>query len=282
MDIGKNIARLRKKEALTQEELGARIGVSNQAVSKWECGASMPDIMLLPQIAEALGVDVNSLFADPSESHRITADDFPYTVYKSVMQMFYENDGVRFLNGGTTDDEQLLYRFDSVKRGQYIGCFSESKGAVTLRNDFCYIDCDYGSNESADIFSSMRIAEFLKLLSNSNVLKVLAYEYKQTFAAGNHADRVFSIDEISEGCCLSEAESVSAVLSLVQLKLNEAFNDGDRVEEKYVFKASSAVYALGIFKLCETMTDDKVWCVVSMTLNHILVKCIMLLITDQN
>lgn len=56
-----SIARYRKAAGLTQEELGKRVGVSTQAVSKWECGG-MPDIGLLPGLADALGVTIDTLF----------------------------------------------------------------------------------------------------------------------------------------------------------------------------------------------------------------------------
>jgi transcriptional regulator with XRE-family HTH domain len=62
MTIGENIARLRKEKALTQAELGEILGVSNQAVSKWESGMTMPDIMLLPEIAKVLGITLTDLY----------------------------------------------------------------------------------------------------------------------------------------------------------------------------------------------------------------------------
>ena len=64
MSMGKNIAYLRKNKGYTQEELGQKIGVTNQAVSKWESETSMPDIMLLPRIANALDVTLDDLFAE--------------------------------------------------------------------------------------------------------------------------------------------------------------------------------------------------------------------------
>jgi len=56
------LATLRKKNNLTQEELGAKLGVSAQSISKWENSVSMPDICLLPMIAETLGVSIDELF----------------------------------------------------------------------------------------------------------------------------------------------------------------------------------------------------------------------------
>lgn len=62
MTIGKNIAALRKKCGLTQAQLGERLGVSNQAISKWEKGMNLPDVMLLPQIAKVFGTTIDRLF----------------------------------------------------------------------------------------------------------------------------------------------------------------------------------------------------------------------------
>lgn len=61
MEIGKHIAKYRKKKGLKQEELAKRIGISPQAVSKWENGGA-PDAALLPDIARELGVSIDSLF----------------------------------------------------------------------------------------------------------------------------------------------------------------------------------------------------------------------------
>lgn len=59
--LGEAIARYRKAVGLTQEELGTAVGVSAQAVSRWECGGA-PDVSLLPSVANALGVSIDSLF----------------------------------------------------------------------------------------------------------------------------------------------------------------------------------------------------------------------------
>jgi len=60
-ELGKNILELRKKMGLTQEDLGRAVGVSTQAVSRWECGGA-PDVLLLPAIADRLGVSIDALF----------------------------------------------------------------------------------------------------------------------------------------------------------------------------------------------------------------------------
>ena len=54
--MGKRIMQLRKEKGYTQEQLAELCGVSAQAVSKWENDVSCPDISILPQLAELLGV----------------------------------------------------------------------------------------------------------------------------------------------------------------------------------------------------------------------------------
>ena len=62
MDIGNKIKLLRQKIGATQEQLGEKIGVSAQSISKWENGVTMPDITLLPILSSELGVTIDELF----------------------------------------------------------------------------------------------------------------------------------------------------------------------------------------------------------------------------
>lgn len=60
--LGDNIRKARKKMGLTQEEVASVIGVTSQAVSRWESGSGMPDITLLVPLAQTLSVSIDSLF----------------------------------------------------------------------------------------------------------------------------------------------------------------------------------------------------------------------------
>ena len=61
MNVGKTIAELRKKNNMTQIEVADILGVSYQAVSKWERDESLPDIALLPQIADLFHITIDQL-----------------------------------------------------------------------------------------------------------------------------------------------------------------------------------------------------------------------------
>ncbi|MBO5069203.1 MAG: tetratricopeptide repeat protein [Roseburia sp.] len=62
MNIGKQIRMYRLQKKVKQEEMAAYLGVSTQAVSKWETESSVPDIALLPGIATYFGVSIDDLF----------------------------------------------------------------------------------------------------------------------------------------------------------------------------------------------------------------------------
>ena len=53
--LASNIQKLRKNKGLTQEELAKELGVTFQAISKWENATSAPDIFFLPKMAEIFG-----------------------------------------------------------------------------------------------------------------------------------------------------------------------------------------------------------------------------------
>lgn len=64
--IGANIAVQRKRCALTQAGLAEKLNYSDKAVSKWERGESMPDVLTLIQLAEVFEITVNDLLSDPN------------------------------------------------------------------------------------------------------------------------------------------------------------------------------------------------------------------------
>ena len=64
--LGANIASYRKQQGLTQAGLAEKLNYSDKAVSKWERGESMPDVLTLVQLAKLFGVGVDSLLADPN------------------------------------------------------------------------------------------------------------------------------------------------------------------------------------------------------------------------
>ena len=60
--FGRRLAALRQCAGMTQSDVAEVCNVTVQAVSKWECGRSCPDALMLSRIADALGVEIQELF----------------------------------------------------------------------------------------------------------------------------------------------------------------------------------------------------------------------------
>ena len=65
--IGSNISAYRKRGGLTQAGLAEKLNYTDKAVSKWERGESIPDVLTLMQLAELFEIEVGELLADPNE-----------------------------------------------------------------------------------------------------------------------------------------------------------------------------------------------------------------------
>ena len=65
--LGTRIAEQRRKMNLTQDQLAEQMGVSSQAVSKWENDLSCPDISLLPSLSDLFGISIDELLRGESQ-----------------------------------------------------------------------------------------------------------------------------------------------------------------------------------------------------------------------
>lgn len=86
--LGSRIAVLRKKRGLTQEQLAEQMGVSAQAVSKWENDLSCPDITMLPQLADFFQVSIDELLRSEQEASKVQL--LPEEARKPLDQMLFK------------------------------------------------------------------------------------------------------------------------------------------------------------------------------------------------
>lgn len=77
MTIDEKIAKARREKRLTQEELADRLGVSRQAVSKWESGAALPETDKLARLSGLLGVSCDYLLCDDAAEEQKNASGRP-------------------------------------------------------------------------------------------------------------------------------------------------------------------------------------------------------------
>ena len=264
MSIGKNIAKYRKAKGFTQEELGAKLGVTNQAVSKWESEVSMPDIMLLPEIATALNITLDDLYGIVKEPEKVSvsADDFPSFCHQKLIELFYYNTKMRFTHIGSSDKEQLEFQIKKLMEGCRIGCLSNTQGAIVTTEDFSFIDSTYKVANSENVIKGRTDDYTLMYLTDKNFRKVFYYQYKTAFEKSKVNNTEFTFEEIMNGCNLTEDETAAALRLLKDTRINEVYTDTATKTKKYVFLISNALYAHAVYKLAELLSEDACWTVV--------------------
>lgn len=120
MNIGLNIRRLRKNADLSQEMLAERLGVTFQAVSRWERNESYSDITLLPAIANFFGVTVDFLLGTEGEKEAEEVKDILErcneceTHYKGEEMRRIIEDGLKKYPGNFTLMAWYVYAFQRV------------------------------------------------------------------------------------------------------------------------------------------------------------------------
>ncbi len=103
-----NLRRLRLAKGLTQEQLAQALGVSAQSVSRWECGKTMPDVMLLPELAKLYGVTIDDLYREEANAYANYAQRL-VSVYEATGRtedfLAAEQACIRLLAGEHTADD---------------------------------------------------------------------------------------------------------------------------------------------------------------------------------
>ncbi|MBQ8580446.1 MAG: helix-turn-helix domain-containing protein [Oscillospiraceae bacterium] len=107
MTLGKRIIHHRKRLSLTQDQLAEKLGVTAQAVSKWENDQSCPDITMLPRLAEIFGISVDALLG---------VENVPVHEAEVVQESEENNTNSIHVNNGKWE-----FRWDAGRRGA-LGC----------------------------------------------------------------------------------------------------------------------------------------------------------------
>lgn len=171
-NLALNICSLRKQSGLTQEALAEQLGLTFQAVSKWENFQSSPDIQLLPRLAEIFQVSVDRLFglekpepADKEQSHQavgsataaieISPQELPWQDDGNLRVVLYK--GRTLLQSDDAEAPKMVFRYEgaalnvesrvsvecgnvegNVHAGQDIRCGEVGGGANAGRDVLCF------------------------------------------------------------------------------------------------------------------------------------------------
>lgn len=216
--LGERIADLRRERGITQENLAGTIGVSAQAISKWENNATMPDIMLLPIIADTLGVTIDELFGirRKVQEKPINYEETPKAVYDQILNTMWRS-------GDNNDFAERAKAQFAKNPYENSGFVSEVAGAVYANKDIAltYLPSD---KESLKLLENEDAAELLKMLSDKNVRLVLAYQFE-------NPEKAFTASSVAAKVGISEEEAKDALEKLFECNMTTARDIDARLEE---------------------------------------------------
>ena len=86
--IGRFIAECRKNADLTQMQLAEKLNITDRAVSKWECGKSLPDSSIMLQLCDVLGITVNDLLS----GEVVTMDNYNKELENNLLDMIKQKE----------------------------------------------------------------------------------------------------------------------------------------------------------------------------------------------
>lgn len=144
--LADNILKYRKEGEFTQDALAEKMGVSFQTVSKWETGASCPDVVRLPELADIFGITLDELFGrDAEESSKETAIGGSQIAAQSQLP-WPDDDTIR---AAVFEGHILLENCDVTSQFKF--CLNgEAKNVVS----YCNIECESiqnGATANGDI-----------------------------------------------------------------------------------------------------------------------------------
>ena len=267
--IGEKIKSLRKQKNISQEIFSSYLGVSFQAVSKWENGITMPDITMIPAIASFFGVSTDelfdfNLFEMEKQVEAICLEAYEYRFTDSAKSERILREGLQRFPGNDIILNNLLYTLDYQTRAEEVinlcKTLIESTKDDSVKYDACRIlaSC-YQENGQIDLVKPTleRIPEiyFTKLELMASLL-----EGEDSYEAAQKQKNISAEDLIDMLVIIGkrlrekgEKEKANVQFRIAQ-KIIDAFAE-DFVEDKW-FKATIYEYSKEQRKEIEQLLNE--------------------------
>ena len=243
--FSENLRRIRKEKKITQEQLAEFVGVSPQAVSKWEI-SSFPDAALLPKIAERLGVSIDELFGLKNENisiyDRVLAHINSVPIEKRFDEMFkicraFPLAGCGAVKYEPIPKEILLGEYDNHSRINLPGGFFESRNPENFQFAYLFLEpkCGYDKFLKYD----EQYVKLFSVLSKPNALKALY------FLAGRDGTMFFKKDTLIHELSISAENAGAIIKDFCDLGFiwEATLNGGNNSEKIYQYISRSELVA---------------------------------------
>lgn len=191
--IGNLIKKIRKENHLTQAELANKLGVTYQAVSKWETGKNIPDIAILKQISEEYNINIDDIL---NGEHNIQKKPKINKVIPLAILITLILTGVIVL---LINKDRNLF----IKRLITYDTNFEITGTVAKSNGKTYIyisDIEYKNEENKEVFDTIKASLYEEYKGKSTLIKECEKE-EENVTIKEHLSKVtFNIDDYKSDC----------------------------------------------------------------------------------
>lgn len=253
MSIGKNIAELRKAKGVKQDELARFVGITAQAVSKWENGG-VPDTELLPKIADYFNVSIDELFG---REHNIAIDiqeailkyitktkvddrisrafELCWMIEQSMFGTIF-SDPERFRENAKThcDNDQIYSQIEVDSGYTEMGLFN--------RMQYFLVVPDAKDKDKA-LLDGIDYPGFFKLMADKDIFETLVFLYKR------ESFNAFTEKLLIKEMRYTEDKAKQIIVELLRLNIlaKTVAEIGDESVEVYQFARSPSFVSMLIF-----------------------------------
>lgn len=207
LKIVEKISKYRKLKGFTQEQLGESVGVSGQAVSKWENGG-VPDTYLLPTISKVLGVSIDALFGVEKKISDYTQDEILDDLFKFCLQKMHCKDNridffkfmfdtIWTVQSAYFENESRPLLKDVVEKNrgnsQITSQIINDDGTtyLSLVENFPFFSAVCDTPEiSKKLLSEKNFSEFFSLLASEDGMKAILFTQSATETSQYTADMI--------------------------------------------------------------------------------------------
>ena len=225
-DLPANIKKHRTEICLTQEGLAGKLGVTFQAVSKWETGGSYPDIQYLPELADIFECSIDELFRGRTDSSEIT---LPWSDDGMLRGVIFK--GSEILDFTDPENDPRILEIDVKKDAKGIEC-----GFEVIINGDLYGDCRSCGNITVNdsVNGNCRADKNITVSCNINggCISGGNIEVKGDLAGDCSAGKDINVGSNLEGMCRAGG-NISVMGDLIELEPTppSLFNSGSLFKE---------------------------------------------------
>lgn len=255
-EFNKSLKEIRKQKGITQEQLADAVGVSSQAVSKWELNG-YPDASLLPVIADFLGVTIDELFGNPAEKADIKDEVVWYLKkqpYEEMVQKAMEigraiSLGMMYSENyyGITDNQ-----FNNPDLELYSECtrndgFLQSRLCESLQYFLIMPEPKKGYDQVLKY--DEKYVKLFKLLSKPDALRAM-YLF-----AGRNGWTYLTVNSLAKELGIPSEKAQEILDGMVELNLLDSGSlSSERGEEK-IYKSSLGCNFVSFITFCRTLLN---------------------------